>query len=282
MTIVFTPGVQPNDKRQRRVTLRRTPGLQILPPVAMDWLKPFTGTWGMLGNDNIGDCTAAGTIHAIQTIAFSGLNQALSFADSDALTMYEAISGYKPGNEASDVGATLQDALNYWRKTGVKGHKIAGFAQIDATDLALVRNCIALFGAVYCGLTVTQGAMDQVNAGKPWTVAGSTKVLGGHCVPISAYGGGFSCVTWGQRQEMSVGFFQRYFDEVWVPISQDWITSGSKSPAGIDIATLNADFMSLTGQPGPFVQPVGPPPAAKDATALLTSIQAQISAFMVK
>lgn len=284
MTIVFTPGVQPNDKTKRRIVLRRAPS-PIAPPVAIDWLKPFTGTWGMLGNDNVGDCTAAGAIHATQTIAHAGLNVDLIFADSDAMTMYQAISGYVPGNEATDVGATLQDALGYWRNVGLRGHKIAAFAQIDITDLSLVRNCIALFGSVYCGLTIVQSAMDQVNAGKPWTLTGkSSKTLGGHCVPVSAYNSTtMKCVTWGQVQAMDLTFFQRYFDEAWVPISEDWITSGSKSPAGIDVAMLNADYMALTGQPGPFItKSVVPPPVTKDATALLTSIRDQISGFLGK
>src|SRR6185312_11708299 len=70
----------------------------------------------------------------------------------------------------------------------------------------------------------------------------------------------FSCVTWGQTQKMTVEFYLRFFDEVWVPIDLDWLRATGTSPAGLDIATLNSDFEILTGQPGPFPPMVAPPP----------------------
>ncbi|MFE2994097.1 hypothetical protein ACFXG4_03650 [Nocardia sp. NPDC059246] len=222
-------------------------------------------------NDSLGDCTAAGAGHVAQQINWYGQHQDAPVADSDVLAMYEAISGYRPGQPSTDVGATLQDALKYWHTTGVGGNKIAAYAQIKATDLATIRACISLFGAVYTGMNFPASAMDQFNAGKPWTVVPRSRVEGGHCVPIGAYdASSFTCVTWGKTQKLSVDFFQRYFDEVWTVLDLDWLTAQGVSPAAIDGASLNANYQALTGQPGPFPtvapSPVpAPTPAPSDA-----------------
>lgn len=281
MTITFVPGLQPNDRTKRRVTLRRAPGVTLTPPAAVDWLAPVTH-WEMLGNDTVGDCTAAGAAHAQQTLALSGRRLDLHFTVADALTFYEAISGYQPGKPATDVGATLQDALNYWRKTGIGGHTIVAFALLDAGDLDLVRNCISIFGSVYCGLSVAQSAMDQINARKPWTYVARSKILGGHCVPISGYtASSFKCVTWGQTQQMDLNFYNHYFDEVWVPITMEWLSAAGVSAQGLDTTALNADFTALTGEPAPFAAVTPTPVPTTSAATLLESIRAQIAAWQV-
>jgi hypothetical protein len=117
--------------------------------------------------------------------------------------MYSAVSGYNPTDPSTDVGATLQDALDFWRKNGLAGNRIAAFAFIDAQDVDLVRACIATFGAVYTGMNFPSSAMDQINRGEPWTVVRRSRIEGGHCVPIGAYDAdSFTCVTWGQTQRM--------------------------------------------------------------------------------
>jgi hypothetical protein len=277
-------GRVPNDPFKPRVHLRAAPG-GVTAPSSADWLSDIR-TWPMLKNDTVGDCTAAGAGHVAQAVNWYGRGTDAPVTDADALAMYEAISGYRPGQPSTDVGATLQDALGYWRSTGIGGNKIAAFAQINAQNLSLVRACIALFGAVYCGLNVPQSAEDQLDAGKPWTVVSRSRILGGHCVPLGAYDAtSFTCVTWGQTQKMDVAFFQRYFDEVWVPIDLDWLTASGQSPAGLDVAALNADFESLTGQPGPFPQaaptptpvPV-PTPADSPDAALAAAAHAWLAA----
>lgn len=222
------------------------------PPASADWVSQVR-SWPMLLNDDLGDCTVAGAGHVAQQVNRYGRDQDAPVADADCLSMYEAISGYVPGKPATDVGATLQSALDYWRKTGISGNRIAAFAQVRATDLDAIRLCIARFGSVYCGMWLPQSGMDQFNAGKPWTVAGRSKNLGGHCVPVMAYTADtFTCVTWGKSQPMSVAFFRAQFDEVWCPIDLDWLRSTGLSPAGIDTAALNADYTALTGLAGPF------------------------------
>jgi len=261
-------GRLPNDPTKPRLRLGTYQVARPTPPPTADWVTGVH-SWPMSLNDSIGDCTAAGAGHIAQLVNWYGRQQDAPVTDADVLKMYEAISGYNPSDPTTDVGATLQDALGYWRKTGIGGNTIAAFAQIDHTDLAMVRDCIALFGAVYCGLTITQTAMDEFDAGQPWTSVAASQVLGGHCVPLAAYTPTtFTAITWGKPQPLSVSFYSRWFDEVWVPIDLDWLTAQGYSPGHLNTDQLNADFMALTGTPGPFPHGVTPPaPAPKPAPA---------------
>jgi hypothetical protein len=206
----------------------------------------------------------------VESTTFFGQDREASISQDQVLAFYEAICPeFNPRTGAGDDGATLQDALDYWRKTGLGGHTIVAAAQLDPTDLDAIRACIDLFGSVYCGLWVTQSAMDQFDAGQDWTYVKRSRNLGGHCVPIGAYDAeGFECVTWGRIQRMSVEFFVHNFDEVWVPITQEWIDAQGANPSGIDVAALNADFQALTGQEGPFtgVTPAPEPQPEPDPT----------------
>jgi hypothetical protein len=261
----YALGRQPADPTKPKLRLRRSATERPQPPQACDWLARVPG-WNMFANDRIGDCTCASMAHVAIEVDKNGQQRDLVLTDDDVIAAYRAVSGYDPADPSTDVGATLQDALEYWHKVGVAGNTIAAFAWIDAQDLDLVRACIATFGAVYTGMTVTQAAMDELNRGRPWTSIRRSRVLGGHCVPLGAYTpDSFTCVTWGQTQSMSVEFYRRYFDEVVVPIDLDWMRANGTSPAGLDVAGLNADYEALTGQPGPFPAPPEPPAPSPDA-----------------
>lgn len=258
MPATYRLGRQPNDPRKPRLRLDEYQVTPPAPPASADWVSQIK-TWPMSMNDQIGDCTAAGAGHIAQLVNWYGRGQDAPVSDTDILAMYEAISGYRPGHPNTDVGATLQDALGYWRTTGVGGNTIAAFAQLDPRNLDLVRDCINLFGAVYTGLNVPKSAMDQTNAGQPWAIVPGSPILGGHCVPLAAYDqNSFTAVTWGQTQVVELAFYERYFDEVWVAIDLDWAAATGYSPQHLNTDTLNADFQALTGQPGPF--PVQPAP----------------------
>lgn len=238
-------GRLPDDRRKARVTLRAPGGIPA--PDSADWMSPVAG-WNMALNDELGDCTAAGMGHTITAVEKVAQLRDVVVPDDQTLAMYEAISGYRPGRPETDVGATLQDALDYARKTGLAGVRVTAFAQIDASDLNLVRACIAYFGAVYAGMNFPGSAMDQFDNHLPWNVVKRAKIEGGHCVPLLKYDAqSFTCVTWGRPQAMGIGFYQRYFDEIWVPIFSDWMEAAGVTPSGLDATAANADFQSLTG-----------------------------------
>jgi hypothetical protein len=268
VTLHFQAGRLPHDPRPERLLLADYQTGTPTPPPSADWVSGVK-SWPGLLNDQIGDCTAAGAGHIAQQVNWYGRDQDAPVSDSDVLAFYEAVSGYRPGDPSTDVGATLQDALNAWRTLGIGGNRIAAFAQVRATDLATIRACIATFGSVYAGMWFPQSAEDQFNAGQPWTVVKRSANLGGHCIPIMGYDAdSFTCVTWGQTQRMDVRFLQTYVDEFWTSVDLDWLRATGVSPAGLNTAALNADYQTLTGKPGPFPNTPAPapqpPPASPD------------------
>lgn len=251
-------GRRPNDPRKPRVTLRRAPGAVITPPATADFISKVP-SWNMALNDQIGCCTVSGLDHIITQVEKYGQAKDVVVPDATTLAMYKAISGYN-GTPATDVGATLQDALNYARKNGLVGYKPVAFAQIDATDVTLIQNCIASFGCVYTGFNFPGSAMDQFNAGKPWTYVPRSRIEGGHCVPIMAYDAtSLTVVTWGETQKMDYNFMGRYFDEMWVAIYPDLMQATGTLPSGLDAADADAQYQQLTNDTTVPFQVVTPP-----------------------
>jgi hypothetical protein len=272
-------GALPDDKTKARVTLRAAPAVN--PPAAVDYYSKFpASSWGMLGNDSVGDCVAAGAFHGADVFEFNGQNVTPSFTDTEALAMYSAISGYNPRNPNSDVGATLQSGLDYWRKTGVAGYTLAAFAQFDYTNTSLLKQVISDFGVAYLALEVPKSAMDQFDAGQPWTVVSRSPIEGGHCVPAAGYDANYLyIITWGAVQKVAWSFYSKFFEESWVPISADWLTRSGTTPSGYDSAAANAEYQKLTGttdSPFPAVSPT--PTPTPDPTPVPSDVDDQLAA----
>jgi hypothetical protein len=241
------------------------------PPTAVDWQAPVDATgWPMYLNDQIGCCTFAETGHHIQLVTKAATGTAVQVPDSAVLTGYEAVSGYRPGDDSSDVGCRMADVMGYWLKTGVGGHRILAYASISPANTKLVKQAIALFGGVSIGMNVPKSAEDQFNNGEPWDYVRGSRSLGGHCVLLGAYSpDGWKAITWGAEQEMTAAFYSHEVDEVWLPVTAEWFVDGT-SPTGIDMRALGADYAALTGKANPFpdVPPVPqptPPPAPTPA-----------------
>src|SRR5689334_13862246 len=124
--------------------------------------------------------------HKIQNASAYGEGATVTITDADVLAAYERVSGYNPNDPSTDQGAVLQDVYSDWRKTGVGGHKIQVFAQVDVKNHDEVKTAVDQFGAVGLGITVTQGMMDDFQAGQAWRAADG-ETLGGHAVPIVGY-----------------------------------------------------------------------------------------------
>lgn len=214
-------------------------------------------SWPMYLNDSIGDCTCAAIGHVIQGWTAYSQGTAVAVPDNAILKAYEDVSGYDPATGANDNGAVEQDVLNYWRKTGVAGHKIGGFAELASLDnLTLAKQALQYFGTVYLGIQVPSSAMEQFDAGEPWDFVGDWNIEGGHAVPVQYWTtdrkGEIEVVTWGQRQRMTRSFWYQYVEEAWVVFSADWLNAAGDDPDGISRAALRADFQALTGQAADF------------------------------
>jgi hypothetical protein len=225
-----------------------TPSLLPTPPKTFGH-ETTIQQWQMLGNDAYGDCVWAGAGH--ETMLWNAeANRTVAFNDRVVLTDYSAVTGFDPLDPSSDQGTDMQVAASYRRKTGVldaqlKRHQIAAYLAITPGDVQEHLLALYLFGAVGIGLKFPSYAMDQFNAGKPWTRHLFYNIEGGHYVPLCARRNGrFSCVTWGKLQPMSDAFFKKFNDESVAYISLEMLTNG-KSPEGFDAAQLQADLAQL-------------------------------------
>jgi hypothetical protein len=217
-----------------------------IPPKKV-WREFKVHKWGMLGNDVAGDCTCAAIAHMLMLVSAHTGKMVTPTLD-DVFGAYSAISGYDRKTGANDNGAAITDVLDYWRTTGIAGHKILGWAKIAHSDIQAVKQAIWLFGGVNLGVQLPQSAEKQFAAGKPWEmIYENGDILGGHSIPNFGYGSdGTNCITWGKRQEMSWEWFAKYADEAYCVITSDWIDKATKkTPSGFDLATLQKDLKAL-------------------------------------
>jgi hypothetical protein len=199
-------------------------------------------------NNKIGCCTIAALGHMIQL--FTGANGHLfTPTDEEIRNAYSAISGYTPDNPGSDRGAQMLTAMNYWRRTGIAGHKIDAFAEIDTRGH--IRIAMLLFGAVNAGFQLPISAQQQFQMGHVWSATGikgysERGSWGGHDVFLVDYNPvGPVCVTWGKLQQMTWKFWDMYADEAFVPLSSDWVTREKEAPSGFDFDRLFSDLARL-------------------------------------
>lgn len=236
------------DPRLRPLTRYQTTAPMAAPP-HVDWFSRIKA-WPMMANDTVGDCTCAAMGHVIeQWTAYTDAAPAI-MSDAAVLDAYGAISGYRPGDPASDRGAACSDALRFWITSGLKTpdggpDTLTGAAVIDPRDLAAVRGAIARFGNLYTGIALPLSAQNEDIWATTQDAPGS---WGGHCVPLVGYDAvGPVCVTWGGLKRMTWDWWRAYAEEAYALLSPDWIGAHGRDPAGLDWAQLAADMGKLAG-----------------------------------
>jgi hypothetical protein len=219
------------------------------PPDSVSWTAGIP-SWPMMGNDTLGDCVEAAMGHMVEEWShFAGQGSIPS--DQAVITAYSGIGGYVPGDPSTDQGSDMLTALNYWRKTGIAGHKILAFVALNTQNLVELQTAMWLFGNAFIGIQLPL----SVHYAESWSVpqhgtstpAGAIGGWGGHCVPV--VGGnplGTTVVTWGQTMFMSRNFYKVYADEAYAVLSQDWLNRAGFSPANFNLAQLKADLQSIT------------------------------------
>lgn len=241
------------DHRTLKMARYRIPGLVIPPEVS--WVTEVP-TWPMYYNDVLGDCVPAAMCHSIQQWTRYAGNPIIP-TEANALKAYEDIGGYvpddptNPQSNATDNGCNMLDALNYWRQTGIAGHKIIAFVSVNPKNADEVREAVYLFGNVFTGIQLP----TSVQGFNSWTVPdggtasqnGTPGSWGGHCIPMVAVSPkSRTVVTWGGTLKMSPKFQIDYVDEMWAAVSLDWIEKNGLSPGQFNLAQLEADLKIVT------------------------------------
>jgi hypothetical protein len=209
--------------------------------------------WGMLGNDNWGDCAWAGPAHETMLLTAEG-GKPVQFTEAAVLSDYAAGTGFdpnagSPGQNPTDRGSNVRNVLKYRVKTGIvdaagKRHQIGAYVKLKPKDLTEIYQAMYIFQAVGIGIEFPSSAMDQFHNGRPWSVVPGAKIEGGHYVPCVAKRANIDVVTWGALQPMTVEFFETYCDEAWAYISTEDLQQGV-DPDGFSLAQLKADLAAL-------------------------------------
>lgn len=108
-----------HDPRALLLASYLTPALPA--PPAIFEVSSKVKVWGMMDNDQIGDCTCAAAGHLIMEWTANSGQKMATPTDQQIVAAYSAITGYNPVTGANDNGAIEVDVLNYWRQTGIAG-----------------------------------------------------------------------------------------------------------------------------------------------------------------
>jgi hypothetical protein len=227
--------------------------------------RPATPAWGdytpaamaairrMYLNNQLGDCVCAWMGHSVGIVTGNAGGPAVQFTDEQIQQLYSAIGGYVPGNPATDQGCDEITAMNYWRDTGVFGHKIAGWLAVDPVDADYALN---LFEILTFGVAMPNAWINPEPEGDGfvWDIAGPANPMNGHCFGGGAWNSkGIVICTWGMLGTITDRAVAYYTSAnsgggLYTAISQEAINKGKqKAPNGFAWDDLVADFKAAGG-----------------------------------
>jgi len=223
------------------------------PPASFDLTAKVGSSWGMMDNDQIGDCTCAAAGHLLMEWTANAGKKMFTPSDKQIVAAYSAITGYNPVTGANDNGANEIDVLNYWRQSGIAGHKIGAYAALEPSNHIHIMDSVYIFEGCYIGLSLPVSAQAQVQNHQPWSVPpggptgdGQPGSWGGHAVPVVAYDARtLTVVTWGALQAMTWSFWDAYCDEGYAIISTDYLNGQEQAPQGFSLQQLQADLADV-------------------------------------
>lgn len=213
--------------------------------------------YGMLANDQLGDCGEAMAIHAIEAFHLDGGTPVPPFGDPQAIELYSEAAGYVPGHPETDTGTDNQVLVDKWRDLGAADalgarHKIAGSLFVDFKQPDVLKAAIWEFVALFTALGLPQTAQTQTY----WklidpSLTGEAAVgsWGYHDVPWFSYDSQrLRTVTWGQPWLADWSFLLAYTVQAFVVVTEEQLDRTGVSPSGVNWSRLNADLAQFPPQ----------------------------------
>jgi hypothetical protein len=192
---------------------------RIAVPKAYDFDNQHPGVpTPMFANDRYGDCVMAGRAHQTLRFELAEQKKMISISDQDVIQEYLKETG------GADNGLVVLNSLQEWQTAGwlvgTANYKIRAFSELQLGNHNEVMQAIVLDIGVGLGLGLPLSAQAQFETGRPWDVVrgtrGAVNSWGGHYVFVRGYTEvGPVCVTWGQNQQMTWAFFDKYCDEAY-------------------------------------------------------------------
>lgn len=251
--------IQPDDRDLLFASFRETK--QVLPKVPATFgvsTEIPDAAWGMLGNDEWGDCFWAGRAHG--TMVWTGYSgHAPAPMSTDATLLDYASTGFNQqagpaGSNPTDQGTDPRQGLAYCQHEGIHDanghrHQLGAYVFGEPGNWDHLLEMLLIFDVVGLGLNVPGNAIQQFNSGQPWQlVPGWQKIPleGGHWVEgIERTGRDvINVVTWGRRQPVTKAWLKQYCDCVVGMFSAESLKAGN-DPAGLNTAAMLAALQAL-------------------------------------
>ncbi|MCI0380179.1 MAG: hypothetical protein L0215_21555 [Gemmataceae bacterium] len=186
-------------------------------------------------NNQLSCCVISGRAHQTLRFEFSEQGKIINITDNEIKKQYFNETG------GADNGLVLLDSLKSWRNDGwIAGRRkytIDMFAEIDRSKRRQIKSSIFLQVGIGIGLALPVTARNEFVQGIPWSdTAGRAGGGGGHYVFVTGYTPkGLTCVTWGRKQHMTWGFFDKYCVEAFALV--DDLNRFEEEDAGVDVTT---------------------------------------------
>lgn len=237
-------------------------------PSSEDYLKVLNN-WNMLGNDRAGDCVAVTWANFRRLVTYFAGDERYPSQD----LVWEVYKTQNPdfdpnGTEqthgpgsSADQGMDIQTLLELLVKEGgPDGSKAVAFAKVDYTNRDELEAALAIFGGVWVGVNVISANMQEFDQGKPWDYIPHSQPEGGHSILAGGYVPDVKFITWAAETEFTDSFRAHLFEEAWVVIWPEHLTT-AQFQAGIDVPALTAAYEAITGKvlPVPAPTPVPTP-----------------------
>jgi len=223
-------------------------------PPAYDWSTKVT-EWGMLGNDQWGDCVECAILHWImQMSTYAG--HPLVATLQEAEKFYE-FTGFKQDDVSTDQGSYVlgtDGAIPYWGSQGVmcggQLSKVAGFLQIRRLNPVEWMQGIYYFGGMLTGIQLPPSILGGDFVPELWTDYSGVPE-GGHEILINGYeptnlpnAGGrlWTNISWGQPYKMTETFLKHVIDETVVVIDPIEFDAHGVTALNLNFAQLTADL----------------------------------------
>ena len=206
-----------------------------------------------LFNDKAGCCVFSGPGH--MTTLVGALTGKPSVVTADMVkTLYSQLTGYDPATGANDNGYVVRDMLNYWKNTGMYGHKILCYAAVNYLDPDEVAIAQWLGCGVIGGFQLPIASQNQQDAeGRQlwyvpqggWPAGKGPGSWGGHCIFIPGTSPGMDQGnSWGEPTQWTADWRMQCCDEMWLIIMDDWAVLNGRSPVGFALQDLLNDVAS--------------------------------------
>ena len=211
--------------------------------------------FGMMGNDNYGDCGAAGEVHGEMTTAVAA---GVTGPAPDSPLALNRYTTYVGSTTPPGPGVVLADYLLWLYKNGY----IKAFAPVDHTNKAQMDALMQVGFFLYVGVNLTDRDEQDFGAQPPvtWGSQGGTpqpNPNNGHCIiKVKADGHGTDgWVTWGAVQLSTEEWTKAVVQEAWLVVTTEEQLAKFTPALLADINALGGTGGSQPPAPSPFPRP---------------------------